>query len=292
MSGRNWTLMAILASLWGASYMFNEVALDDGVDPIFLVFVRAALGAVVLVPLAHRARAWTALRDHWPAAIAMGLVQVVAPFLLIAFGQERVNSSLTGIIVSSTPIFTALLAARSDQEERPRGVAGAGILVGIVGIVLLFGIDLSGDSRTIVGGVMIVSAALAYAIGGLFLKHRLGGLPALGVAASTMIVATVALAPAAALTVPGHVPAADASASLLVLGFGGTGAAFVIYYTLIGSVGPSRAALVTYIVPAFAVFYGVTLLDEALTAGAVVGLVLTLAGSWLAAEGRLPGRAL
>ena len=114
---------------------------------------------------------------------------------------------------------------------------------------------------------------------------------ALAIAASTLAVGALALAPLALFTLPSAMPAAKATASLLVLGAGGTGIAFVIFYTLIAEIGPGRASLVAYIAPGFAVFYGVWLLSEPLTAGAVIGLVLILAGSWIAAEGRLPGQA-
>jgi drug/metabolite transporter (DMT)-like permease len=102
----------------------------------------------------------------------------------------------------------------------------------------------------------------------------------------------LALAPVALFALPPAMPAAKATASLLVLGAGGTGIAFLVFYTLIAEIGPGRASLVAYIAPGFAVLYGVWLLGERLTAGALLGLVLILAGSWIAAEGRLPGQAL
>lgn len=291
MTRRAWLLMGLLAALWGASYLFIKVALDDGLHPVFIVFARLALGAAVLVPIALRQRALGALRTH-PGAIAfMAIVQVVVPFLLITYGERHIASSLAGILVASAPIFTAVLAARFDADERPRGVAAAGVGLGIFGVVLLFGVDLSGDAKALAGGLMVLLASLGYAVGAMFLKHRLRGVPPVGVAASTLVVGTVLLAPAALFALPDAMPSATAAGSLLLLGAGGTGIAFAIFYTLIAGIGPSRAALVAYIAPGFAVFYGVWLLSEPLTAGAVLGLVLILAGSWIAAEGRLPGGA-
>jgi drug/metabolite transporter (DMT)-like permease len=291
MTRRAWLLMGLLAALWGASYLFIKVALDDSIDPVFIVFARLALGAAVLVPLALHQRALGVLRTH-PGAIAfMAIVQVVVPFLLITYGERHIASSLAGILVASAPIFTAVIAARYDADERPRGVAAAGVTMGIFGVVLLFGVDLSGDSAALAGGLMVLLASFGYAVGALFLKHRLRGVPAVGIAASTLVVGTVVLAPAALFALPHALPTATAAGSLVLLGAGGTGIAFAIFYTLIAGVGPSRASLVAYIAPGFAVFYGVWLLSEPLTAGAVLGLVLILAGSWIAAEGRLPGRA-
>ncbi|MEY2440731.1 MAG: hypothetical protein QOJ46_157 [bacterium] len=290
MTRRSWLLMGLLAALWGASYLFIKVALEDGIPPVFIVWARIALGALVLVPIAMRLGARVALRGRWPALAVMSVVQVVVPFLLITYGERHIASSLAGILVASAPIFTALLAVRFDQDERPRGIAAAGVVMGIVGVALLFGVDLSGDTQALAGGLMVLLASLGYAIGGFYLKHRLRGIPPVGIAAATMVVGTIVLAPVALLTLPAAVPGAKAIGSLLVLGAGGTGIAFLIFYTLIAGVGPSRAALVAYIAPGFAVFYGAWLLSEPLTAGAVLGLALILAGSWVAAEGRLPGR--
>jgi drug/metabolite transporter (DMT)-like permease len=291
MNRRAWLLMALLAGLWGASYLFIKVALEDGLAPLFIVFARIALGAIVLVPLALRAGALQALRGLTGPIVFMAVVQVVVPFLLITYGERHIASSLAGILVSAAPIFTALIAVRYDDDERPHGVAIAGVVMGIVGVVLLFGVDLSGDAAALAGGLMVLLASVGYAIGSLYLKHRLRGVPAVGVAASTMVAGALVLAPATLFALPSHAPSLQAVGALLALGAGGTGIAFAIYYTLIAEIGPGRASLVAYIAPGFAVLYGVSLLSEPLTAGALLGLVLILAGSWIAAEGRLPGRA-
>jgi len=283
--------MGLLSAVWGASYLFIKVALDDGVDPRFVVFSRIVLAALVLVPIAIRGGALQALRGRFGPILFMAVVHVSVPFLLITYGEQHIASSLTGILVSAAPIFTVLLALRFDDEERPRGIAAAGVVLGILGVALLFGVDLSGDATAIAGGLMVLLASLGYAVGGLYLKARLGGVPAVGVAASTMVVSAVLLLPAALLALPSEMPSGKAIGSLLALGAGGTGLAFLIFYTLIATIGPGRASLVAYIAPGFAVFYGVWLLSEPLTAGSILGLALILSGSWIAAEGRLPGQA-
>ena len=289
MNRRAWLLMALLAGLWGASYLFIKVALDDGMPPLFIVFARIALGAAVLVPIAARAGVLRGMRGLTGPILLLAVVQVVLPFILITYGEDRIASSLTGILVSAAPIFTALIAVRYDDDERPHGIAIVGVVMGIVGVVLLFGVDLSGDARALVGGLMVLLASVGYAIGSLYLKHRLQGVPAVGIAASTMIVGTLVLLPVVLFALPPHAPSLKAAGSLLVLGAGGTGIAFYIYFTLIAEIGPGRASLVAYIAPGFAVLYGVSLLGEPLTAGAVLGLLLILTGSWIAAEGRFPG---
>ena len=269
MNRRSWLLMALLAGLWGASYLFIKVALEDDVPPIFVVFARIALGAAVLVPLAWRSGALRGTRGWTGPIVFMALIQVVIPFLLITYGEQHIASSLTGILVSSAPIFTALIAVRYDDDERPHGVAIIGVAMGIVGVVLLFGIDLSGDSAAIAGGLMVLLASVGYAVGSLYLKHRLQGVPAVGIAAMTMLIGALVLVPPALVSLPPHALEPKTIGSLVALGAGGTGLAFAIYYTLIAEIGPGRASLVAYIAPGFAVVYGVTLLSESITAGAL-----------------------
>jgi drug/metabolite transporter (DMT)-like permease len=154
---------------------------------------------------------------------------------------------------------------------------------------VLLGVDLGGTSAELLGGAAIVLASLGYAVGGFIAKHGLGGAPPTGIAAWVMVASTVLLAPAAILTLPSDAPGAGPVAAVVALGVLGTGVAFAIFYDLMARVGPARTFVVTYLAPAFAVVYGATLLDESITVSTLVGLALIVGGSYLAAEGRLPG---
>jgi drug/metabolite transporter (DMT)-like permease len=134
---------------------------------------------------------------------------------------------------------------------------------------------------------MVMMASLGYAIGPLQMKRRLQGVPPVGTAAATMTFAALLLTPAVPFAIPSHAPGLDTVGSLLVLGAGGTGIAFLIFYTLIAEIGPSRATVVAYIAPGFSVVYGVVLLGERFTAATAAGLLLILGGSWLAAGARI-----
>lgn len=281
-------MMAAAASMWGASYMFIKLALED-FSAAGVVCLRTTLGAAVLVAIARRHGALAALRGHWGAVALVAGIQVVVPFLLITVGEHHIASSLTGILVSSAPVFTALLAIRFDAEQRLQGWGMAGIVVALAGIVLLFGVDLGGDATALLSGGMVLLASVGYAIGSLLVKHRLRGVPPVAIAAATIGLSAVATAPLFALSPPAAAPGLGTVAALLALGAGGTGIAFLIFYTLIADVGPARASIVAYLAPAFALVYGVTLLGEPLTAASVAGLALILLGSWLGAEGRIPG---
>jgi drug/metabolite transporter (DMT)-like permease len=287
-SARAWLFLSITAALWGASYMFIKVALDGGLSEGFIICVRTLLGAAVLLPLAIRSGAVPQIVERRWWALALALMQVVVPFGLITFGENHVPTALAGILVATAPLFIALIAAKVDPDERARGWGLAGVLLGMAGVVLLFGVDLSGDAETLVGGLMVVGAGACYAVAVLIAKRGFTGVPPVGVAASNLLIGGVLWLPFALAALPTHGPGADAVLSMLALSVGGTGIAFLLFYTSIAAVGPAKASIVSYVAPAFAVVYGVVLLGEDLTVGTVGGLALILAGSWLAASGRLP----
>ena len=289
MDRRSWFLLLTLGAIWGASYMFIEIGLRD-LSPAMVAFVRIALAALVLVPIAAAQGTLAGIRPVAISLVAVGAIQVAGPFLLIGAGQEEISSSLAGILVASAPLFTALLAIWVDHEERSQGLRLGGIMVGFGGVAMLLGVDLGGEGAALVGGLFVVLASLGYAIGGFIVKHRLGELAPVAMSGLVMAAAAVLMLPIAFTTAPDELPGLGPAVAVATLGVVGTGIAFVIFYGLIGTVGPARAFLVTYIAPAFAVVYGATLLDEEITAATIGGLVLILAGSWLAAEGRLPGR--
>jgi drug/metabolite transporter (DMT)-like permease len=284
MSRRSWLMLSAAAAVWGASYLFIKVALDDFSEG-GVVCIRTALGAAVLLTLAVRQGALAPLRARFAWIVVLALVQVVVPFLLITYGENHVDTQLAGILVSSAPIFTALLALGFDHEERSQGWGAVGVVVGMLGVVLLFGTDLSGASQ-LAGGLMVLGAGFCYAAGAMLLKHKLPGAPPVGVAASEMAVAALVTAPLFLSSLPDHAPGLKPLGALLVLGAAGTGIAFLWFYTLIAEEGPARASIIAYVAPGFSVVYGVTLLGEAFSVAAVAGLGLILAGSWLAVQGR------
>jgi drug/metabolite transporter (DMT)-like permease len=287
MSRRSLLWLLFLGSLWGASYMFIKIALDD-LSPAMIVFLRTALAALVLVPLAAHRKALGGLSGALGMIAVLALVQVAAPFLLISGGEQEISSSLTGILVSSTPLFTAVLAIWVDHEERSTGPRALGLLAGFGGVALLIGVDVGGSSNALLGAIAVALAGLGYAIGSFIVKRSSVRIAPIGIAAATMVASTVFVAPPALLSAPDAMPGLDTVGAVLVLGLVGTGVAFAIFYTLTKTIGPARVALVTYIAPIFAVFYGVLLLGERISLGTVAGLVLIVGGSWIAAGQSLP----
>ena len=282
MSARAWAAFAAVSVLWGIPYLFIKIAVDDGVSPVFLAWVRVVLGAAVLLTLAWRVGVLASVRGRWPWLAVFGVVEIAVAFPLIAAGEQHVASSLAAILIAAAPLFVALLALRFDDSERPTGSRLAGLLIGFAGVVALVGIDVAGEGDELLGAGAILLAALCYAIGPMVLKRHLADLDPRASMGAALAVAAVALTPAVALDPPAEIPPAPAIAALVVLGLLCTAAAFAIYGALVLEVGAGRAIVITYVAPVVAVIGGVAFLDEHPGAGAIVGLALILLGSWLA----------
>jgi drug/metabolite transporter (DMT)-like permease len=287
-SARAWVSFAAVSTLWGIPYLFIKVAVDDGVPPAFLAFVRIALGAAVLCALAWRAGVLAPLRGRLRWLIVYALFEIAIPFPLIAAGEQHVASSLAAIIIASVPLFVALLAIRFDPAERATGSRLVGLLLGLAGVVALVGIDVAGRGDELLGAGAILLAAVGYAAGPMVFKRKLADLDPRAAMGASLVIAAVALAPLAAVDPPTEAPPAEAIVALVVLGLFCTAAAFVFFGVLIAEVGPGRGLVITYIAPVVAVTLGVSVLGERPGAGAVAGLLLILAGSWLSTDGRLP----
>jgi drug/metabolite transporter (DMT)-like permease len=284
-SSRGWALFASVSVLWGVPYFFIKVAVED-MSPSFVAWSRVAMAAAILLPLAWRMGALRGLSLRW--LVAFAIVEITIPFPLIAFGEESLSSSLTAILIATVPLFVAVLALRFDRSEKPTATRFVGMLVGLAGVAALVGIDVAGSTEELIGAGAILVAAMGYACGPMIVKRQLAEADPVGPVAAALGIATVLLALPAAAGLPAEAPSGEAIASVVVLGFVCTAVAFLLFFRLITEVGPGRATIITYINPVVALALGVAILDESITAGTVVGLLLILAGSWLSTDGRLP----
>jgi drug/metabolite transporter (DMT)-like permease len=285
MTPRGWVLFAAASVVWGVPYLFIKLAVDE-LSPGFVAWSRVALAALVLLPIAWRSGALRGLPLRWLTAFA--LFEITIPFPLIAFGEQRVSSSLAAILIAAVPLVVAFLALRFDKGERPSRARFTGMLVGLSGVIALVGIDIGGRGSELVGAAAVLTATFGYACGPLIAKRHLTSGDPLGPVAGALGIASIMLLPFAIGGFPAETPSSEALASVAVLGLICTAFAFLIFFRLIAEIGPSRATIITYVNPVVALALGVAILDERVTTGAVAGLLLILAGSWLATDGRLP----
>lgn len=288
MDRRAWVLFAAVSVVWGVPYFFIRVAVDAGLSPGVIAFSRVALGFLVLLPFALRRGALRGLRARWRWVTAYTIVEIALPFPLIAWGEQRISSSLAAILVASLPLMIAVLLSRLEPSERPRGLRLAGLAVGFAGVVLLLGLDVAGRPRELLGAAAVLLATVGYAAGPLIIRRQLADLDPLGPICASLGLAMLLLAPLAVVTPPTQDPGLEAVLSIVVLGIVCSALAFLLFFALIAHIGPSRASVITYVNPVVAVVLGVAILGERPGPAAVAGLLLVLAGSWLSTGGRLP----
>jgi len=288
MSKRAWLLFAAVSVIWGVPYLFIKIAVDSGASPLLVAWGRVAIGAALLLPIAWRLGYMDELRGRAKPLVAFAIAECALPWWLIPLGEQHVSSSLAAILIAALPLVIALLAIRFDQSERVGGSRLIGLFVGLAGVILLLGIEVAGSLDELLGAAAILGATFCYATGPLIVRRHFTDVNAIGPVAVALGISTVILAPAGIASIPGSELAGDALASIAVLGVICSALGLLLFFALITDVGASRAAVITYVNPVVAVALGVALLGESITAAAVAGLLLILAGSWLSTGGGIP----
>jgi drug/metabolite transporter (DMT)-like permease len=277
--GRRYALMlAVVALLWGASFLFIKVAVRE-LAPATLILGRlglAALTLAVIVPLLVGPRQTIAeIRENAGWLAAVGLVNVAVPFWLLSWGETRIASGLASIIQASVPIFNAVIAFGFFREVRVGGLRLAGVGIGFVGVALLVGAQPHGK---VLGALAVCGMALCYAVGQLLAGRHLRRVQPPVVALATTAVAAIVAAPFGIAQAPGHVPGWKTVGSVVALAIPLTAVAFLLFYAIIAGAGAAYASLVTYLVPPIALAYGAIFLGEHFAAADFAALALILCG--------------
>ena len=278
MSRRPLPMLLALAAIWGSSFMFIKVAVRE-VTPAEVVFGRVFVGTLALVPAAPFLLGWrrtlAALRRFaWPLLL-LGIFNAALPFWLLAWSEKRLDSGLAGVLQASMPLFTAVLVYGFSRNDRVTGLRLAGVVVGFLGVLLLVGAQPRGD---VLSALAVLLTALLYAGSSVYAGARLREAPVLVTSLGSLAFATLAMLPLGLSQLPQDMPSWKAIGSIVALGGAGLSVAYLLYFTLIAGSGAPYAALVTYLVPALALFYGAVFLSEPVTVSALGGLALILVG--------------
>jgi drug/metabolite transporter (DMT)-like permease len=282
---REYVMLFTLALIWGVSFFFIKIGLRD-LSPASLVVGRLASSVIVLGALAVSRPQWfTGWWRYWRLIVLLAVVNYLIPYVLIAWGETRIASGLASIFNATTPLFTVVLASqwRGEGHEPLTAQRVAGVLLGFVGVAVLVGpavLGAVGDSLPgMLGEAAVLVAAASYGVGAL-VSRRFRGAPRLVGPLGSQIAALVLTLPLAAVWLPPtRMPGLAAIGAVLELGVFGTAVAFLLFFWLVNHVGPTRASIVTYLLPCTALFWGALLLQEPVTWFAVAGLALVLLGS-------------
>jgi len=268
--------LVVLGAIWGSSYLFIKVGVRD-LSPAVLIEVRLLCAAPVLVAFAWRRYGGATLARAWRQGLVLAVLNAAVPFTLIAWGERWVDSGTAAVANSTVPIFVAMLAVLYVPSERSTGWRLIGLLLGLVGVGILAGVHPQGGWHGTIGIAAIVVASVSYAAANLYAGRRMSfGGPVL--AAVSMAGAFVLLLPLALATLPADAPGWKSIGSGAVLGLLGTALAQILSYRMIRVYGSARSALVAYMLPAFALFYGAVFLGEGLSYQKLAGLALVCGG--------------
>lgn len=278
MSRRGWVLFAAMCLIWGVPYLLIRVAVRD-LSPATVVFVRTALGGLVLLPFAVRRGELGAVLARWRPLLLYTVVEVTLPWWLLTSAEQHLSSALSGLLVAAVPLLGVLLARVVGEPNPVDRTRVIGLSLGIGGVAALVGLQLGHIDVLAVGAVLLT--ALGYATGPLVLSRRLSDLPSVGVVAASLLISAVVWAPFAAASPPRQATAEEVLA-MVGLALVCTAIAFLVFFALIAEIGPIRATVITYVNPAVAILLGVIVLGERFTTGMAVGFPLVIVGSVLA----------
>ena len=279
MTRRGWLLFAAMAFIWGIPYLLIKIAVAE-LTPATLVLLRTTVAGLILVPLAAVRGDIRPLLQRWGWVVAYTFVEVAAPWILLSDAERRLSSSLAGLLIAGVPLVGSLLVWVLGGDDRPDLRRIVGLIVGFVGVALVVGLDVAADDLVAVGEVGLV--VIGYAIGPMIIARRLQGAPAVGVVAASLALTALAYAPIGIAQLPAALPSTQVLLAIVVLGVVCTALAFLLFFALIGEVGPIRATIITYFNPAVAIVLGVLLLNEPFTVGIAVGFALIAIGSFVA----------
>lgn len=286
MSRRGWALFVAMSLIWGLPYLLIKIAVEE-LSPVELVFLRTAIGAAVLLPFAASRRQLRPVLRHWRWLLAFTALEMTGPWLLLAYAEQSLSSSLTGLLVAVVPIVSVVAGRLAGEQDRLDLVRVLGMVVGMAGVGVLLGLDVGGGELLAVGAVALV--VVGYGTAPLIVSRRLSDVPSSGVSAVALLLTALVYLPFAAPRLPETgVPSDRVVVSVAVLSLVCTVLALVLFFALILEVGPNRALVITFVNPAVAVVLGILVLSEPLTVGTVLGFPLVLLGCVLSTRRSRP----
>lgn len=279
MTAADWGLLVVLSALWGGSFFFSKLIVEE-VPPFTLVFARFAIAAGALglylrigrTPVPRSASAWAAFA-------AMGALNNLIPASLIAWSQKTIPSGLASVLIATTPIFSILVAHHFTADDQWSANKLAGIGLGIAGVIALVGLSTpDGSSHSVLAMVGCLAAALSYGFANVFGRRfkRLGIAPTVGafgqLAATAIMVTPIAIIVDKPWRLSPPTPAVWAA--LFGLALLSTALAYAIFFRLLASAGTVNISLVTLLIPVSAILLGTLILGEHLSTPQFAGMAL------------------
>jgi len=266
---KDWLAFILLGLAWGSSFLWIKIAVQE-IGPFTLVALRLLFGILgLLAVVAFTRPQWPGSRRLWLVLVVLGLTNTAVPFVLISWGELYIDSAVAAILNSTVPLFTMVIAHLFLSDDRLTLPRLVGLLAGFAGVIVILSRDLDfngGFEGRVLGQVAVLIAALFYAGSGVYARRNTHGLSPIVQALVPLLVADSAIWLAVPLTEsPFTLPQLSLTWLAVVwLGLVGSCFAYLLYYYLLHSIGPTRTTLVTYVFPLVGVALGVLFLNELL----------------------------
>lgn len=271
-----------LAALWGASFLFMRMAVPE-FGPVWLIGVRVFIAGLFLLPILIQQNLWSVARAHAKPLLILGGINSALPFLGFAYATTVLTGGFTSILNATAPLFGVLIVMLTGHIKTLSRAQISGFLVGFAGVAILIGLRPQHVTAHFWLAVAAgLGAACLYAISANFIRQKLTGVPAIVTATGSQLSASLWTLPLLLFTIPKALPSLHASFAVIGLAVFSTALAYLMYFRLIRLLGSTRTLTVTYMIPAFAMLWGVVLLHEPITSGMIMGCIVILLGTALA----------
>jgi drug/metabolite transporter (DMT)-like permease len=272
--------LILLAAVWGASFLMMRIAVPE-FGPLPMIALRTGIAALVLLPIIIHRRQWRPMVREWRLLLILAASNSALPFVLFAFAIQNMTAGFAAVLNATAPMFSAIIAWRwLGDRMAPSRIAG--LLIGFAGVLVLVwarnGLQV-GDA--LLAPAMVLMATCSYGFAANYARARSGHIDPLVSAAGSMLAATLLLLPLALIDLPVNMPSRAAWAATTFLGVICTGLAYVMYFHMIARLGATRAVAVTFLIPAFGMFWGWTFLDESISAAMLGGALVIVCGTAL-----------
>jgi len=282
MTRRSSIYFALAGVLWGVPYLLMKIAVED-FSPAAVVAGRTLIGASILIPVAIYRKKFNGAVLGFKYVALYALMEMIGPWILITTAEQKINTGLAGLLVSTVPIFATIITSLRGDHSVWQFKRVFGIVLGFLGLILVVGIESLSGNSDLLSIAMVIVASMGYAYAVIMITSNLPLVDGIAINGLAMAITTIFWTPLAIAQWPAQI-SMNSALALISLGVFSTAFAFIVFFKVVAEIGPARSSLVAYLNTAIAVVLGVIILKEPLTAGIIIGLPLVLVGSYLASR--------
>ena len=282
MTRRSSIYFALAGVLWGVPYLLMKIAVED-FSPAAVVAGRTLIGASILIPIAIYRKKFNGAVLGFKYVALYALMEMIGPWILITTAEQKINTGLAGLLVSTVPIFATIITSLRGDHSVWQFKRVFGIILGFLGLILVVGIESLSGNSDLLSIAMVIVASMGYAYAVIMITSNLPLVDGIAINGLAMAITTIFWTPLAIAQWPAQI-SMNSALALISLGVFSTAFAFIVFFKVVAEIGPARSSLVAYLNTAIAVVLGVIILKEPLTAGIIIGLPLVLVGSYLASR--------